>query len=456
MRSALLALLVAATLSAADFQLGRAAVKITPPPGIPMAGYYVTRLAEGTHDELHAKAVVFELRGAKAAIVTCDLIHLPADLVAEARRIIESQSGILASNVMISATHSHTGPLFNPRFLDAAPPQAKQLARRYMASLPGRIAGSVRLAAQSLTAARVWTATGSEGSLAFNRRFLMKDGTVRFNPGKKNPEIVQPVGPVDPTVPVVYFESYSQRPLALMVNYALHLDTVGGLEFSADYPATLSSLLARFKGPDLLTLFTLGCAGNINHIDVSSSSKQKGHEEALRIGTILAGEVLKSTARLEPVEVTALHTSRQFVKLPAVEVSATESEKSARIAARFDAKPPPAFLDLVHAFKALDVAARNSAPFEAEVQVIALGDQVAWVGLPGEIFVELGLAIKGASPFPQTIVNSLANGSLGYIPNRKAYAEGAYEVISARVAPGSGEALAESAISQLTALQKRK
>lgn len=104
------------------------------------------------------------------------------------------------------------------------------------------------------------------------------------------------------------------------------------------------------------------------------------------------------------------------------------------------------------AYKVIDVHERHGKPQEAEVQVIALGRDVAWVALPGEIFVELGLAIKKASPFPQTIVAELANGSLGYIPTRQAYAQGNYEVVSARVAAGSGEKLVEAATRILRAL----
>ena len=94
----------------------------------------------------------------------------------------------------------------------------------------------------------------------------------------------------------------------------------------------------------------------------------------------------------------------------------------------------------------LDVAARDGKPWEVEVQVIALGDQVAWVSLPGEIFVELGLAIKKASPFPHTLIAELANGSIGYIPDKPAYPQGNYEVVSARCAEGSGEMLVEAAV----------
>jgi hypothetical protein len=80
------------------------------------------------------------------------------------------------------------------------------------------------------------------------------------------------------------------------------------------------------------------------------------------------------------------------------------------------------------------------------VQVIALGDDLAWVALTGEAFVELGLSIKAASPFRHTILAELSDGSIGYIPTRRAYEEGNYEPTSARCAAGSGEMLAETAI----------
>jgi hypothetical protein len=110
------------------------------------------------------------------------------------------------------------------------------------------------------------------------------------------------------------------------------------------------------------------------------------------------------------------------------------------------------FMEKVEAYKVLDVAAREGKPQEVEVQVIALGDDVVWVSLPGEMFVELGLAIKQASPFRHTFIAELANGAIGYIPNRPAYVEGNYEPISARCAAGSGELLVESAVRQLRAV----
>jgi hypothetical protein len=112
------------------------------------------------------------------------------------------------------------------------------------------------------------------------------------------------------------------------------------------------------------------------------------------------------------------------------------------------------FMELVNAFKVLDVTARDGKPHEVEVQVVAFGRDLAWVSLPGEIFVELGLAIKAGSPFRQTHIAELANGAIGYIPNRSAYAEGNYEVVSARCAEGSGERLVTTALKLLRQLHQ--
>ena len=122
------------------------------------------------------------------------------------------------------------------------------------------------------------------------------------------------------------------------------------------------------------------------------------------------------------------------------------------ISAKFGKPDAAPFMDQVLADKIMAVSARQGKPIEAEVQVFALGNQVAWVGLPGEVFVELGLAIKRASPYPLTIVAELANDDLGYVPNREAYPQGAYEPVSARVAQGSGEMLVDTALRLLTDL----
>jgi neutral ceramidase len=235
------------------------------------------------------------------------------------------------------------------------------------------------------------------------------------------------------------------------VNYANHLDTVGGFSFSADYPFMLGKVIEAAK-PGALTVFTIGTAGNVNHVDVSTARVQKGHEEAARIGAILGGEVLRTLSRKMADTDGSLAVSREVVPLVLGEPG--DLGKAREVLAAFGKPNPAAFLDQVRAFRALDIDGRKGKPIDAEVQVIALGRDVAWVGLPGEVFVELGKAIKVASPFRLTIVAELANDSPGYIPDRQAYPQGAYEVISSRVAVGSGEKLVESAVRQLVELHR--
>src|SRR5688500_6405593 len=90
----------------AELGVGAAAVRITPDKPTPLAGYYNTRLSTNTHDELHAKAIVIEQDGARAALVACDLISLPRSVVVQARDIISRATDVPGSSVMISATHS--------------------------------------------------------------------------------------------------------------------------------------------------------------------------------------------------------------------------------------------------------------------------------------------------------------------------------------------------------------
>src|SRR5262249_10926348 len=128
--------------------------------------------------------------------------------------------------------------------------------------------------------------------LSFNRRFHLKDGTVRFNPGKLNPDIVRPAGPIDPDVGIVLLKSADgKRNVAALTVFALHLDTVGGTEYSADYPFYLDRTLRQDLGNEFVSLFGNGTCGDINHVDVTNSQPQKGHEEAARIGTALAETV---------------------------------------------------------------------------------------------------------------------------------------------------------------------
>jgi len=441
-------------LFAGDLKIGSAAVKITPPVGIPMAGQYFDRRAEGIHDDLYAKAIVINQGNSKIAIVSCDLVEVTADLVHHVRELAEKMTGIPGDHIMVSATHTHTGPVvLSPTNIYTLNGKPGELLSTYMADLPGLVALSIKQANENAGPAVISFGSGHEETVSFNRRFFMKDGTVGWNPGKLNPGIIKPAGPIDPEVGVLYAETADNKPIATYVNFALHLDITTGLEISADLPFTLATILGNIKGREMVTLFGQGCSGNINHIDVKSSKSQDGHAEAQRIGTVLAGEVIKTYTRMISMEVDHIGAKSEIVRLPLAEVSADSLPHARAIAAQFGKDDATPFMEMVNAYKVIDVYERHGRPLDAEVQVFTLGSDLAVVGLPGEIFTELGMNIKSRSPYAHTIVVELANSSIDYIPDRKAFAEGNYEAVSARCLPGSGEILVEKALEILNKLK---
>jgi neutral ceramidase len=437
----------------AELRVGFGQVTITPERPTPMAGYYGKRLSTETHDSLWARTTVLDDGGTKVALISLDLISTTKWLVDETRNLIVEKTKIPSHCVLITASHSHTGPvLFDPsssrynRFGNEDPS-----AKQYILELPKKIATSVEMAVASLKPMTVRHAISSEPKLAFNRRFFMNDGTVGWNPGKLNPRVVREAGPTDDSLPMVAFYGKDERVAGLLTNFSIHLDTVGGTQWSADMPYSLEQSLSRVFGGDCHFQYTTGCCGDVNHIDVRHAFPQKGHEEAARIGTRLAGAVLRGLNDLAPIQSTRLHATNASLSIPLAQHTKERVEWANGIAERANDEKPPAFREMVEAFRILDVEARKGESLQVEVQVISLGKEIAWVGLPGEIFVQLGLSIKDGSPFSSTILSELSNGSIGYVPTRQAYAQGNYEVISARCAEGSGEMMVDSALMQLRA-----
>lgn len=444
---------MAAAVATADdkvLRAGAAMERITPSAGVPMAGYYHERAASGVHDDLYARAIVLQSADTTAALVSLDLIGTLRPFVNEARRQVEKATGIPAANVMISATHTHTAPVLSTGTArDALQGGDSPAAIAYTRDLPAKIAAAVEAANARLEGVEAIAATGSEPSITFNRRFHMRDGSVGWNPGKLNEAVLKPAGPVDASVPVVLFrERESRVPRAVYVNYSVHLDNVGGTEVSADLPYTVTENLRAALSPELVTVYVSGACGDLNHIDVNWAEPQKGHGNAARMGTILAAEVLRAQRRFEPVA-GALQVATTTVALDVPTFSDAVIERSREVMRTADDGARASFMQLVHASKVLDVAAREGEPLEVEVQVVTLGTDLAWVALPGEVFAELGLQLKADSPFRQTMIAELANGSIGYIPSRRAFLQGNYEVVSARCLEGSGEKLVDAALELL-------
>jgi hypothetical protein len=276
---------------------------------------------------------------------------------------------------------------------------------------------------------------------------MMKDGTVKFNPGRLNPDIVEPMGPVDPGVGIIYLETTDGKPLAVLVNFALHLDTIGGTEISADFPYFMGEILKKVLGDDLMVFFGFGTCGNVNHINVKESETTKGYERAQRIGYALAAAIIREIPVLEEQKINKLASESETVYLKIPEYSKKEIEE-AKINAKKESDEIASTPEIREAMKILRIHNMNNRPIEAEILTFGIGN-ASIVALPGEIFVELGLAIKEKSPYKHTLVLTLANNSIGYIPNKEAFKYGAYEVEVSMIAEGEGEKVVESSVSQL-------
>ena len=282
--------------SAAEFKVGCAAVEITPPIGMPLGSGYVYSPSRGVHDPLWAKAMVIESDGSRAAIVACDSMGLPRRIIEPARALIRDRVGLPAERVMVVATHTHSGPGTDPVPVSFLKDPEAKIASEYFEALPTKIAESVSQALANMVAARIWAGVARESAVSFNRRYLMKDGSVGWNPGRLNPDIVRPAGPIDPDLPVVYLDTPEGRPLLTFLNFPLQVAVVAGSagnRFSADYSHTIATALANVKGTEMLTMFTGGAWANVNHVNVNDPKQLGGLAEAARIGTILAADVLR-------------------------------------------------------------------------------------------------------------------------------------------------------------------
>jgi neutral ceramidase len=432
--------------------VGAAEIDITPAVGYRLAGYFSERLATGMHDPLKAKAMVLRQGREQMALVACDLIGLSLGISTNARAGASQRTGIPVTNIVICATHTHTGPLFEGPLREyfhkvavekhGSDPQ-EQLD--YPSMLIERLVKVIVTAQANLRPAEVQAGVAKQERLAFNRRFWMKNGKVVFNPGQLNPDIVRPAGPSDPDVGVVLARDRATRqPFAGVTVFAMHLDTVGGTVMGADYAYYLEQTLRQGFGQKFISAFGLGTCGDINHINVSQKERTSGPALAGCLGKALGETVLAAAPRLPVIKKPALAVRSTTLEVPLCEVT-PEQVADARVVMEKFSDPNTGFLTKVAAVRVLDLASLAS-PRPMEVQVLRLDAETAIVCLPCEIFVELGLAIKRASPFRNTVVIEICNDRPSYVPTAKAFAEGSYEVTNARVKPGAGEMLVAAAV----------
>lgn len=468
---------IAADAAETPLQVGVAQMDITPPVGFPMAGYYHERLATGTKDPLWAKAVVWKSDTTQAAWVACDLTGIGVDLSTVVRKRAAERTGIPVANIILSATHSHTAPDYSAAlYQHLGPAEAITTERdRERAAYAGRMIDGIVAAIEKAQAAAVPCdiaagAATQPSPVSFCRRFLMKDGSVRTWVGLKHPEALRATAPIDPEIGLVQITPVgSTQPTGLLSSFALHLDTVGGLEWSADYPHFIEQSVLGKLGPQVVSIFGAGCCGDINHADPTGAPRNKTDF----IGNSLGGTITAGLGDLQQVSAPVLQARSQVVPLPIQDVAPEDVARSVLLVTAAGQGQKIDFFDHVTAYKRLIIdTLRHPQPnpeaqallswgrtrtwrgvgeaLPVEIHTITLGSDAALVFLPGEVFVELGLAIKRASPFKTTLIVELSQCvETLYVPNRQAYAGGGYEVTNSMLQPGGGEMLVEAAVGLL-------
>jgi hypothetical protein len=183
---------------------GAAVADITPPVGISLAGSLTARAAKTILDPLHARAVVLESGGTRIAFVLLDIIALNNDDTARARAAASKATDVPVENICVSCTHTHSAPCTLTFF------QSEREAT-FVEMVIQRVGVAVRKAVERLQPARVAWANGWEPRAGFNRRYHMKDGTLKTNPGYANPNVLRPAGPTDPQIPMLMIESAKGR-----------------------------------------------------------------------------------------------------------------------------------------------------------------------------------------------------------------------------------------------------
>lgn len=423
------------------FRAGAATSNISPKIGTSSNGNFQDVTIKSIHDETMARSIVLDDGETRLAIVVADLCMVSREILDEAKRRASAVTQIPAANMMMSATHTHSGGTACGVF-QSEPDQD------YVKFLSERIADAVIRANHNLAPARIGWGLGSEPSQVFNRRWKMKPGTpiinpfgkadqVKMNPGIGNPNLLEPAGPVDPELPVIAIQSPAGRPIALLANYSLHY--VGGNgpgEVSADYYGMFANrmqdmLAAEGQDPPFVTMMSNGTSGNINNINFGGKAPDAvlPYEKMKTVANVVAAEVFKVYQNIKYQDWVSLAGQQKEITLGVRKPDTDELVRAEEIISKAK-KPITASMEEIYARETI---AMKDYPDQVSLilQAFRIGD-LAITAIPCEVFVEIGLDIKKKSPFKPTFSISLANGYNGYLPTPEHHKLGGYETWRAK------------------------
>jgi len=425
-------------------QVGFGTADITPTAGMDMPGGFGKRPGKGVLDKCLAVACIVHDGTTPVALVGTDTLVIARETVDAARRQIQKETKIPGENVLVGASHTHSGgPCGFGWGRDEDPSYLDKLAKG--------IAAAVAQAFNSLHAAEIGVGVGKESTISFNRRFLMKDGREITHPGKPgtphHEEIVRPAGPIDPEVGVLAARQPGGKVAGVVVNFACHNTVMGGDQFSADYAGQIRKHLQIRYGENMPVVFLLGACGDITQVDNLSMAREFGAEHADLMGMKLAAEATRTINRMSWLREAPLAASTTSVMLAIRPDPDVERER-----------PPFGLGSGTDAERYFELGRKQVAEFRAktpkvtaEVQAIRIGP-LGIVTNGSEYFCEFALRLKECSPFKTTFVVSLANEWLGYVPTSQAFIAGGYEprtARSSRFAVDAGQLLLETGLKSL-------
>lgn len=451
------------------FEAGFSRAEITPPLGTPLSGYYGRRIADGVLDPLHARCLALSDGETRALIFAVDNCHLHDTASAEVREEIARKTKVPLNCIFLACTHTHTASVsFVPRegmeYWETPIPEDVPLVRFANRLIAERCADAGVRALADLAPASILIGRGEAKRISFIRRYRMKDGTVRTNPGRDNPDVVGPLGTPDEQLQLVRFVREGKREIAL-VNFQCHPDTISGTKISADWPGLSCTYLEDAMHGEIDAIFINGAQGDTNHLRVKVAPGEvvpRRYEMAKHMARTVAGCALSAWGTCAPVEAGKVRAEVYGVKAKtnkgtADELPLAEERVALHRAGRGDKIPGTGMERVANIAAAYRILELKNMPEEVEIPIslVTVGNSLAFGGFPGEPFTWMGTELKAKSPFAMTIPACCVNGLRGYFPVKSAYAVGGYENATSRYKAGTAEMLVESALSRLQQMHAR-
>ena len=434
---------------------------ITPEMGMEKPGGYGKAFHQKVHDPCKVRAAVFDDGSNRVALVGTDSLTIPETVVRDARAEIEKACGIKPDCVLVGASHSHSaGPtcMIQPGQFDHASDLVKLLAyeksscadARFLDLVRRQIVAAVTAADQKRVDARACVGSGHEDSVAFNRRFRMKNGLSFTHPGKLNPDIIEPAGPIDPEVGVIGAWDADGKFLGCVVNFACH-GTTGTGGTSADWIYYLEQTIRGVMGDEATVVFLNGACGDVTQVDnLNPRARESGEPVARMVGQCVGAEALKVLVKAEPGDLGPVCGRNEIMPIERRKPNPERVKKCTEMASDDREKHDATEWTFAKEIVMLDALLETEPVADVEVQAIQVGPAV-FLANPAEYFCQFGLDIKAGSKFPFTFPVELANGCVGYVPTEDALGEsgGGYETrLSAysNLRPTAGREIANACI----------